>query len=193
MNQNDEEIMLDFQAGNHGAIKELFERYKKPIFNFCYRFLDNRADAEDATADVFLALFKKKYTFEEGAKFKTWLYTVARNGCLTRIRRKRHVVSMWFASKENSESEEWEIASHEESSKEKLMKKETAKKVREAIKTLDMEQRQAILLREYQHCSYEQIANVLGCSLEKTKILIYRARERLKGELTSYIKGDTDE
>ena len=166
----------------------IFMRYKNPILNFCLRVLGNRADAEDVTGEVFLALFSKQYTFKPEAKFSTWLYTIARNNCIDRIRKKRNIVSMWFQSKKDNAWEAMEITDSSELSAESLEKKEMASRVRVAIQSLPLEQKEAIVLREYQSLSYEQIAQVLNCSLEKTKILIFRAREQLRNHLSSYIR-----
>ena len=186
MEQTDEQNMLEFQAGSNQAIQTLFERYKKPVFNFCLRILSNRADAEDATADVFLSLFKRQYQYNEGAKFATWLYTIARNGCIDKIRKRQQSVSLQYQA-ENGESKEWVVEDRAEGIKEAMINKENETLIQKAIAKLGLEERQAIVLREYQKCSYQEIADVLGCSLEKVKILIYRSRERLKGELASII------
>ena len=166
----------------------IFMRYKNPILNFCLRILGNRPDAEDATGEVFLALFAKQYTFKPEAKFSTWLYTIARNNCIDRIRKKKNLVSRWFSSKSDDELIEWDVADTRDISSEMLAKKEMAKHVQLAIQMLPLEQKEAIILREYQSLSYEQIAQVLNCSLEKTRILIFRAREQLRNQLSSYIK-----
>ena len=166
----------------------IFMRYKNPILNFCLRILGNRPDAEDVTGEVFLALFSKQYTFKPEAKFSTWLYTIARNNCIDRIRKKRNLVSLWFQSKRDDGWEALEIMDSNDLSAEALEKKEMARRVRLAIQALPLEQKEAIVLREYQALSYEQIAQVLDCSLEKAKILIFRAREQLRNHLSSYIK-----
>ncbi len=186
MIKTDEEIMSVFQAGDNQAVEELYMRYKKQLFNFCLRILENRADAEDVTAEVFLNLFKKQYQYTEGAKFSTWLYTIARNGCIDRIRKRKVIVSM--SNSTDNPGVQWEIEDTTVDIKSETIRKETHVLVRRAIAKLDLEQKEAIVLREYQNYSYQDIAEVLGCSLEKVKILIYRARERLKGELASIIK-----
>ncbi len=188
MDQNDEDIMEDYQSGNHEVIEMIFTRYKNRIINFSLRMLGNRADAEDVTGDVFLALFKKKYTFDPKAKFSTWLFTIARNCCISRIRKRKNIVSIWFTHKDTGSVDQWEIEDTKESSSEALEGRENAVAVKAAIAKLPVEQRESIILREYHDMSYEQISQVLGCSMEKVKILIYRARERLRGELMSFIK-----
>lgn len=188
MNKEDEDIISQFQSGDTEALKELFERYKRPIFNFCLKLTNNRADAEDVTAEVFLKLFKKQYAPQSGVKFSTWLYTIARNDCISRLRKRKYSIPLWFTSS-SGEEEAWEIEDTKENHSQTLMNEEMKKKVRQAIFNLDLEQRQAIILREYQHCRYDEIAQVMGCSLEKVKILLHRARQRLKGELASFVEG----
>ncbi len=188
MEQRDEDIMADYQSGNDEAITMIFERYKHSILNFSLRLLGNRADAEDVTSEVFLALFSKKYVFQPKAKFSTWLFTIARNSCIDRIRKRKGFVATWFPSK-NSEGgfEAWDIEDSSDLSRESLAKKEMAKRVRDSIQKLPLEQKEAIVLREYHNQSYEQIAQILNCTLEKTKILIFRAREQLREDLSSFV------
>ena len=84
MARHDEELIIEYQQGSEEAFEMLFQRYKKPILNFALRILGNRADAEDITADVFLIRFTKKNLYKPDAKFSTWLFTVARNACITK-------------------------------------------------------------------------------------------------------------
>ena len=189
--QTDEEIMMEYIAAqDQKAIEAIFERYKNRILNFCLRILGNRADAEDITADVFLALFSNKYQYDPQAKFSTWLFTVARNRCIDQIRRRKNIISMWFTSKNGGTVEQWDVEDSSHLSREELEKKETQQQVRLAIAKLPVEQKEAIVLREYHSFSYAQISQVLDCSLEKVKILIYRGREQLRGELSSLIEED---
>ena len=190
MGQNDEELILEYQAGHQKAVEVLYERYKNPILNFSIRILGHRADAEDVTGEVFLALVSEKYTPNSQAKFSTWLYTVARNSCLSRLRKKKNLVSVWFTSKKSGETEEWDILDSNSDFRENLRLKESSLQIKHALEKLPMEQKEAIVLREYQNLTYEEIAQILNCSLEKVKILIFRARENLRVALTPLMKGD---
>jgi len=187
-NRSDEDIVLDFQSGHEEAIQMIFSRYKTRILNFCLRLLGNRADAEDATAEVFLTLFAKKYAFNPQAKFSTWLFTVARNSSISRIRKRKQAVSLWFQDRETETWQHLEPEDQKDQSREFLERGETADHVRWAISQLPYEQREAIVLREYHDFKYEQIAQILNCSLEKVKILLFRAREQLRIELASFVK-----
>jgi RNA polymerase sigma-70 factor (ECF subfamily) len=188
--RRDEELIRDYLQGSQEAFEMLFERYKKPILNFALRLLGNRADAEDITADVFVTLYAKRYSPQPQAKFSTWLFTVARNACITQIRKRRRFISMWFTQENTGEVQEWEIPDTQHLPSDGLASKESATQVRHAITQLPEAQREAIILREYHDLSYQQIAEVMGCSLERVKILIFRARERLRQEL---LIGDTED
>lgn len=186
--RKDEDIMLQFLAGDKEAVSMIFDRYRNPILNFCLRILGNRADAEDVVGTVFLNLFTQKYTYSPGpAKFSTWLFTIARNSCMDRIRKKKRFISLWF-TKEDGTTEAWDVEDSRDLSREELAKKDTQTQVRLAITKLPLEQREALVLREYHAQSYEEIAKILDCSLEKVKILIFRGREQLRQELSSLIQ-----
>src|SRR5262245_57713024 len=94
MDRTDEELILDYKQGEKAAMETIFMRYQRPILNFALRFMGNRADAEDVASEVFIGLLQNKeaYAPRIGAKFSTWLYTVARNSCLSKIRKRRDTV-----------------------------------------------------------------------------------------------------
>ncbi len=192
MEKQDEELIMEYYQGCEEALEMLFHRYKKPVLNFALRILNNRADAEDVTGEVFVVVFEKKYVQKPKAKFSTWLFTVAHNACITRIRKRKKTISLWFTKNDSGEYEPWDVVDPKTSPREELVKRETALEVKKAIAKLPDTQKEALILREYHHFSYEQITEVLSCSLENVKILIYRARERLRTELPSSIMEDHD-
>ena len=189
MERSDQEILKDYLSGNdEKAAEMIFSRYKTRLLNFCLRMLGNRADAEDVTAEVFLALFARKYMFDPEAKFSTWAYTVARNQCISQIRKRKNLVSVWFSSRGGEGYQEQDMEDPGDLASQELEKKEAAILVRRAIARLPYEQREAIVLREYHQLSYEEIGQIVYSSLENVRILIFRGRERLKTELSSLMK-----
>jgi len=188
MERNDEDIMRLYQSGDTDAMRHIFQRYKIRILNFCYGLLGNRADAEEVAGDVFLALVSDKSSYDPGRKFSTWVYTIARYKCISRIRKRKSVVSLWFASKDDPEGEPWDIPDETYHPQDSLIRKEARYQVRLAISKLPNQQKEAIILRQYHGFSYQQISEVLQCSLEKVKILIFRAKEQLSGDLASFIE-----
>jgi RNA polymerase sigma-70 factor, ECF subfamily len=152
--------------------------------------LNNRADAEDVTSDVFLQVLNRKYIYTRLAKFSTWLFTVTRNACISRLRKRKLFVSLWIQKNDSDDYEVWDLPDTNESASDELKQKETRALVRRAINQLPLMQKDALIMREYMRLSYDEIAQVLGCSLENVKISIFRGRERLRIELASLIQGE---
>jgi RNA polymerase sigma-70 factor (ECF subfamily) len=187
MEQTDKELWFSYNSGDTGAFEALFLRHKGKIFNFALRLTGSRADAEDVSSEVFVQLFNKKFQDDGRAQLTTWLFTVARNACLSRMRSAKHVVSLWFKD-HAGDSKEWDIPDDSASPGAELDQKETAHVVRQALLKLPVEQKEALILREYFQKDYAEIAQILECSLEKVKVLIFRGRERLRIELAPIIK-----
>lgn len=188
MGKKDEELMREYQTGDLGTMRQLFQHNKVRIFNFCFGLLGNRADAEEVAGDVFLALIKNKHSYDPNRTFSTWIFTIARNLCLNRIRKRKQTVSLWFSSPGSHHYESWDIPDQGDDSRESLAKRERARYVRRAIAGLPFEQKEALELRQYHGFSYAKISQILNCSLGKVKILIFRAKEHLKSDLASFIR-----
>ncbi len=191
MEQSDEELWRAYNSGDSTAFEALFQRHKAKVFNFALRLLASRPDAEDVTSDVFIALFHKRFRDDGLAKLSTWLFTVARNACLSRLRSAKHMVSLWFQKDGGEDYKPWDVADTRESPAEEIIQKEKAKAVRQALQKLPVEQKEALILREYCRKNYEEIAQILGCSLAKVKVLIFRGREALRLELRPAIGKDS--
>ncbi len=186
---NDEELIQQFYAGDQGAFAMIFERHKLGVLNFALRMTGNRPDAEDVTSDTFLRVCDPQHKFVvANARFKTWLYTIARNCSIDRIRQKQKWAPFWFRKPGTDEMQEMDFPDRTDSPSQSLNRKEVAHHVRQSIAKLPVDQREALLLREYQELSYEEIAQVIGCSLANVKVLIYRARTQLKDEIPAFIR-----
>ncbi len=183
MEETDEQLMSRFREGEMPALEGIFSRYKKPVFNFALRFLANRAEAEDVASDVFLAVVSGRYKYSPDAKFSTWLFAVTRNACISRIRSTKKFFSLWFKTEEGDD-EQIELAHNTLPGPDStLLKEEQSAFLEKALARLPIGQREAILLKEFQGMRYEEIAQVLNCSLSNVKILIFRGRENLRREL----------
>jgi RNA polymerase sigma-70 factor (ECF subfamily) len=190
-------LMLRVKRGDYGAFAELVEKYKQPLFNFICRTLRDEAEAEDLAQNVFLQVYKSRQRYERTAKFSTWLFTIARNLCLNEIRRRsRHPAESIEES--HIEHEDQPQRQYEDKKNflptENILHGELAQKIEAALAELPENQRTAILLCRQDELSYEEIADILNCSLSATKSLIHRGREALRGKLKPYLKtGDWTE
>jgi len=180
---NDEELVRRYYQADGEALAVIFKRYKDRLFNFALRYAGNRADAEDAVSHAFMMVCEKKYAVKPGASFKTWLFTVARNVCLTKIRSRGKFLSLRSPKNDPEHDQPIEVIDPKAMPRDQLNQKEIMAIVQKAIHKLPDEQKEALLLREYQGFTYEEIAQILSCSLDKVRVLIYRARNHLKDVL----------
>ena len=109
-----------------------------------------------------------------------WLYVVVRNVCISRLRRKKFLTLFWFSKKDNEQLGEWQVEDAKDLPREEMIETERAKMVRAAISQLQGLQKEALILREYEHLSYAEIADILDRTVDNIKVLIFRAREHLR-------------
>ena len=177
---SDEEYMLACQQGDRDALEELYQRWKGPIFGFALRLMKSRADAEDVTAEVFARLAEGRNIYKPQAKFSTWLFTVARNIAFDKMRGNKKMTSI---NAENENSGAFELPDRDLNPQEQVSAKDLGEVIGRAVRALPPPQDEILILREYQHMSYAEIAEITGYSIEKIKVSIFRAREALRGTL----------
>jgi len=181
-------LMLEFKAGDKTSFEKLMRKYFPRILNFIYRFVTDRALAEDLTQDVFMKVYDAASSYSPKAQFKTWLYIIARNISLNEIRKRRHkVVSLdeILVSQEGAMhrqvGDDSAVAPDQ-----RMMHRERVAAVRKAIEGLPENQKMAVILRRYEKLSYEDIARTMGLSLEAVKSLLSRAKDNLKTSLQKW-------
>jgi len=190
----DAELMLRVKRGDREAFRELVEKYKQPVMNFVYRSLRDETEAEDLAQIVFLQVYKSRDRYERTARFSTWIFTIARNLSLNEIRRRARHTAL---SLEETHTYDDELPARQYEDKsvpspgEGALQNELAQKIDEALSELPYNQRTVILLCRQEELSYEEIAQVLGCSLSAAKSLIHRGREALKKKLKRYLQSGT--
>lgn len=186
----DAALMLRVKQGDTAAFTTLVEKYKQPVMNLAFRTLRDEAEAEDLAQTAFVQAWKSAARYEPSAKFSTWLFTIARNLCLNEIRRRhRHPAESLDQTRDDSDDQPLHQVEDRRTSAapDALLRGELENKVDEALSALPENQRTALLLCRQEELSYEEIAEVLGCSLSATKSLIHRARETIKAKLKPYL------
>jgi RNA polymerase sigma-70 factor (ECF subfamily) len=187
----DAALMLRVKQGDTTAFAELVEKYKQPVMNVIYRTLRDATEAEDLAQNVFVQVYKSADRYSITAKFSTWLFTIARNLCLNEIRRRsRHPAESIDVPRPDHEDQPLHQFEDRKTfgPTESVLHAELAEKIEAALDELPENQRTAILLCRQEELSYEEIAEVLGCSVSATKSLIHRGRETLKQKLKPYLR-----
>lgn len=188
----DTHLMHRLQQGDLAAFEDLISRHRDTVVNLAYRFMGDRAEAEDALQEVFLRVFRARERYEPTARFSTWLYRIATNYCLNALKARRS--DRWtslHAVDGDGESYLPEIPSEREPApEERAEKAETAALVRQAVERLPDSQRMAIVLNKYHGQSYQEVAEAMDLTVMAVKSLLMRARVNLKESLARHLKID---
>jgi RNA polymerase sigma-70 factor, ECF subfamily len=187
----DAALMLQVKQGDTAAFARLVAKYQQPVLNLAFRTLRDETEAEDLAQNAFVQAYKSAARYQASAKFSTWLFTIARNLCLNEIRRRsRHPAESLDQTRDDGDDQPLHQVADRQvaAAPEQLLRGELERKVDEAVAALPESQRTALELCRQEELSYEEIAEILGCSLSATKSLIHRARETLKAKLKPYLQ-----
>ncbi len=192
----DAELMLRAQRGDREAFNLLMQHWQQPVLHFIFRTLPDADEAEDLTQAVFVQLWRTAPRYQPSARFSTFLFTIARNLCLNEVRRRsRHPTQPLEATGPGADDDGGDASrerqypdARQTAADVGIQQAELVTKIDEALADLPEKQRTALALCREGELSYEEIADVLGTSLQATKSLIHRARETLKGRLKPYLK-----
>lgn len=184
--------MLGVRSRDRQAFKLLVSRHQRPIFNFTYRFMGNRADAEDLTQETFLRIWKASGKYQPTAKFTTWLYRIATNLCINKQRANR--IRTWFMlptdPPETKSYDHGNLAYESDiqpTPEDNAIQSERSKTVLKAIYELPTNQRTAIILKVYNEMTYLEISQIMNRSVSAVDSLLIRAKQNLKKKLIDKI------
>jgi RNA polymerase sigma factor (sigma-70 family) len=165
--QSDERLIALIREGRHAAFETLFSRYQSRLLAFCRHMLGSREDAEDVLQEVFAAAFNAILADQREINVRPWLYRIARNRSLNHLRR---------ASAIGVDSMDVHFADNGVSTAEKVMRRESFRQLIGDVQQLPETQRTALLLREIDALSYEQISDAMETTVPAVKSLLVRAR-----------------
>lgn len=179
---NDTNLMLRVKNGDDEALREIVEKYHTFILNLCFQYVGNQEDAEEVAQDVFINLQKAAARYEPKAKLSTYLYRIAVNLSLNRIRDRKwqRFVSLEFLRKGGMNNPDSVEVQDPDSL---LEQKETQRTIRKALDALPSNQRTAVILKRFQGLSYEEIAKVMNCSVSAVEARLHRAKQNLQAKL----------
>lgn len=192
MSEEDARILRGLRAGFEESYEELISRFEQPIYGMVFRLLGNQPDACDVVQEVFLKVFRSVHAFREQSSLRTWIYRIAVN--------EAHNHRRWFVrhcrlevSLENEHPDQPGIlhctADPGRSPFDLALDSETRVMVERALTRINPVFRTAIVLRDIQNLSYEEIADILQVSLGTVKSRILRGRDALRRELTQPSEG----
>ncbi|MFN4286840.1 MAG: RNA polymerase sigma factor [Lacibacter sp.] len=180
MNNNQENWIYELQQGNPEAFRLLVEEYQHLVYNTVLSIVQNEADAEELTQDVFVQAYRSVGGFKGDAKLSTWLYRIATRKALDHLRRQKAKKRLAWLYREPIESEaatEIPVFHHPGVV---LEQKEQAALLFRLMKHLPEKQRVAFTLHQTEGLSAQEIAPILGVSAGAAESLLFRARNRLR-------------
>lgn len=188
------EFVAQLQAGSQEAFAHLVERFEHSIFNLMLRMLGNPHDAADVTQEVFIKIFRGIRGFNGDANLRTWIYRIALREAANwhrwwLRRRFNRTVSLDLVDPADGDTRIFEnrIEDQRLTPSETLLHAELEARIQSALKTLPVKYRTAVVLRDLEEFSYEEIAKTLHISTGTVKSRILRGRELLKKKLKTLL------
>lgn len=186
--EEDAELLAALKANQESAYEVLISRFQQPVYNLIYRLLNDPADACDAVQEVFLKVFRNVESFRGQSSLKTWVYRIALNEAYNHRR--------WFSRHRKQEvgletdeegSRSWieSISDPSRDPYELTLNEERHQLIEDALREINPDFRAAVVLRDLEELSYEEIAEVMQVSLGTVKSRILRGRESLRRVLVA--------
>ena len=176
---NDENAwVLQAQRGSDEAFTQLVETYQKPVYNLCYRMLDEPEAAEDAAQETFLRAYQNLHRYDNSRSFGTWILSIAAHYCIDRLRKRRF--SVFSMDAEDDEGMAFEIADPASPDPEaESSKQEDRDRLHHLLKDLDETDRAAVIMRYWYDYSEVEIAQSLNLTVSAVKSRLHRSRRAL--------------
>lgn len=189
MTDREAELILRCQQGDPAALKEIFERYHQKVYRIAYGVLRQREDALDVVQEVFIKLYRSIKEFKGRSAFYTYLYRLAMNTAIDYSRKSKRSS---FLSLDHQEG--FQPADGKEKRPDHLTaQKEIEEKVRWAMDQLPPDQKATLIYREIEDFSYQEIAEVMGCSIGTVMSRLHYGRKKLQELLKEVLQGRISE
>ena len=194
----DQVLMRRFQEGDDSAFEVLVHKYQGMVLALARRYLGSRYPGiEDVAQKVLLRVYKARMSYEPRAKVKTWLYSITVNACLNEIRHlrteKNRRVNTFTAVFGDSSGDDGGIEFEGPAAAPTGAEQDAvgvAARVRAAVDGLPEQQRLALVLSRFHHCSYEEVAAAMNTTISAVKSLLTRARGNLRKRLADLVEAE---
>jgi len=177
--QMDEELVKRALNGDSKAFEKLVEKYKKRVYYLAFRMTRDHDSADELAQESFVKAYQALANFKPGYNFYTWIYRICVNLSINFLKREKHTVSADLLREMDLLPE----AKSEMDQLERMITSEQAGIVRRALNLLPPEQKSAFILKAFDNLSYEEMADVMDCSIGTVMSRLFRARQKLKSAL----------
>ena len=172
MERSDEQLMLEVRDGDESALGVLFERHHESVYRYLLRMTGTPHVSEDLVQDAFMRVLRYSGSFRDDSKFRPWLYRVAHNVCTDHFKRS--------SKRTEFGTDDLEAVDESPGSHDLLESRERAGILKDALMSLPQDKRELLILARYEAMPYEEIGNLLECSVGAVKVRVHRATAALR-------------
>lgn len=183
MRKTDENLLLEAVRGDEISFTQLMRRWDKKIFGFVFRYTGNREDSQDVVQNTFMKAYSNLDKLQDPASFPSWIYRIALNECRIRFRKGNRIRSMEIPLPEGEGERSFDSVNAGAvtvTPEQVTLGREELKRLSDAFCRLPEEQREVILMREYQGLLFREISEVLGLPLSTVKSRLYLGLKTLR-------------
>lgn len=180
----DEPLLRAARKGDSRAFQQLYEQYAPVVFRVAFRLLGNRLDAEDVTQEVFVTLHRRLGTFDFRSSFQTWCYRITVNTCYDKMRKQKRRAAYRAGYIEDTGGVPERIPAGRRSEPvQQVFLHDLQHYVEQALTRLHPDLRTALVLKEIEELSYQEIASIMACSQGTVASRLARARQQVATHL----------
>ncbi|HLH81228.1 MAG TPA: RNA polymerase sigma factor [Chthonomonas sp.] len=182
---SEQELAQKCREGNMEAFEELYARCSRAVYRYAYRMLNDADEADDVMQETFVRAFRMLPNFRGECNLLTWLIKIASNLCRdrykTRMRRREVPFDDQLANRPDNSQRGRDPA-------DLVVQQDLQERVRRVLAALPAAHREVIVLRDFEELSYQEIAQILDCSISSIKLRLFRARRAFRERLESLLK-----
>ncbi len=189
---DDNVLLAELRKGSPAAVEALFDRFHGKIYGLAMSILKNESDAEEATQDVFMTVFRKAFTFKGDSALYSWIYRICVNACLMRLRGKKRYETVSIEEFMPVFTDEGmhanPVGDWSKEVERKMLDKELGEVIRKFTEKLSEKYRVVFVLSDVEGLSNEETAQILGLTVPAVKSRLHRARLYLREQLSRYLR-----
>ena len=187
---SDQEILLNLDKRDVGDFNILVDRYKNRLINFVFRFVKDFDTSEDIVQETFMRVYRKRHEYKAIANFSTWIFTIAGNLAKSELRRRKRWKFLSIDGSNDDENKTFDIPDSSMEPDRATSIKMIEKNLQVAIDSLQIKYQQALILRDVQGMSYQEISEIVGVPVGTVKSRVNRARLKIQKKLKGHTPDD---
>lgn len=187
MNSIDNNLINKVKSGDNQAIVKLVNLYKDKIYYLGYRMLGNKEEAEDICQETFIRVYTNIDKYNNKYKFSTWVYKIATNLCIDRIRKNKNIIYSLDNNLENNDNADWYTLVPDSglNPEEEVILNEQNNSIQQSFEKLPVKYRAIMILRYVDELTLQEISEVLDLPITTIKTRLHRGREYMRNNLLS--------